>query len=254
MNTNPELTLFISHASIDAALAKAVVEVFEKATKLPARQIRCTSVAGYCLPVGSDTDEQLRREIFVARAFIGVRTPSSARSAYVLFELGARWGAKHHLAPVFGRGADAASISGPLSGLNALNLADRNQVLQLVQDVAEYLELPLEPLASFQGAVDAVVVQAKSVAEAPHFDSATATLPMLEDEQIKALQFLAQDTEQRTAAQVAQHLGVSEQKVKYHLDELERQSMVGYNISRDKPTMYYLRHSGRSALVDRNLL
>src|SRR5207302_4060190 len=120
--------------------------------------------------------------------FIGVLTPSSARSAYVLFELGARWGAKRHLAPVLGRGADAASLGGPLSGLNALNLADRNQVLQLVQDVAEYLELPLEPLASFQGAIDAVVVQAKSVAETPLSDPARLTSPVLEGEQIKVLQ------------------------------------------------------------------
>lgn len=155
-----ELTIFISHRSSDSILAQRLVELFEKALKLPARQIRCTSVDGYRLPVGADTDEQLRREVFEARAFIGLITPASMGSSYVLFELGARWGAKKHLAPVLARGIDAASLGGPLAGLNALRLDQRNQVVQLVEDIAEYLAAELEPAASFQGAIDHVVIDA----------------------------------------------------------------------------------------------
>jgi hypothetical protein len=155
-----ELTIFISHRSSDSMLAQRLVELFEKALKLPARQIRCTSVDGYRLPVGADTDEQLRREVFEARAFIGLITPASVRSSYVLFELGARWGAKKHLAPVLARGIDAPSLGGPLAGLNALRLDQRNHVVQLVEDIAEYLTAGLEPAASFQGAIDYVVTEA----------------------------------------------------------------------------------------------
>jgi hypothetical protein len=161
----PELTVFVSHRSSDSKLAQRLVELLEKALKFPARQIRCTSVDGYRLPVGADTDEQLRREVFEARTFIGVITPSSIGSSYVLFELGARWGAKKQLAPVLARGADAASLGGPLAGLNALRLDQRTQVIQLVEDIAEYLALSVEPAASFQDAIDQLVAEASKAVE-----------------------------------------------------------------------------------------
>jgi len=155
-------------------LAQRLIELVEKSLKLPARQIRCTSVDGYRLPVGADTNEQLRREVFEARAFVGLITPASMGSPYVLFELGARWGAKKHLAPVLARGADAASLGGPLSGLNALRLDRRNQVIQLVEDLAEYLDVAEEPAASFQAAIDAVVTEAVKPPEASQDEVAPA--------------------------------------------------------------------------------
>jgi len=248
----PDLTLFISHSSADRQLAKGLIDLFEKATKLAARQIRCTSVPGHRLPVGADTDEQLRREIFVAQAFIGIITPSSATSTYVLFELGARWGAKKHLAPVLARGSNIASLGGPLAGLNALSLTDRGQVLQLVEDVADYLQLPLEPMTSFQDAVDAVVVLAL-------FPSTDITekhdAPSLElsSDETKILELLAA-SDRRVSTDIAQHLGVQEQKARYYLDKLYDKGLVGWEIHMNRPTKYYLKQSGRAALVDRGLL
>ena len=251
MNSTCDVALFVSHASSDATLAKALVEMFEKATKLSARQIRCTSVAGYRLPVGADTEEQLRREIFSCRVFIGVLTPNSVRSPYVLFELGARWGAKSHLAPVLGRGADASVLSGPLSGLNALNLSDRNQVLQVVQDVAEYLDLSLEPFASFQETVDAVVSAAQSIAEAP---SQSRPQQSLDDPQMRVLLLFAEKAlRYPTAAQIAHHLDYSTQKVEYCLEVLERKGLVGTKRG-PKPWVYWLEHEGRGILYELKLL
>lgn len=159
-----EVAVFISHQSADVSLTRAIVQLLEKALKLPARRIRCTSLDGYRLPVGVDTDAQLLHEVFSARVFLGVITPSSVESQYVLFELGARWGAKTHLAPLLARGADYRNLTGPLGGLNALQLSDRNQVLQLIEETAQHLEIDLEPLPSFQTAVDDVVAQASLLA------------------------------------------------------------------------------------------
>jgi hypothetical protein len=248
-----ELTIFISHSSADVVLARAIVELIEKALKLPARQIRCTSVEGYKLPVGADTDEQLRREIFVARAFVGLITPTSAKSAYVLFELGARWGAKRQLAPVLARGADASFLGGPLGGINALTLSIRNQVLQLIQDIAEYLELPLEPMASFQSAVDAVVTAAGVLASEAKSSAQEREAELSEDE-VEVLKRLAMDADESTAEQVAKHLKTSEQKAKYFLGVLDDKGMVGVHPVFYGVTTYFLTQEGRTALVTRGHL
>jgi hypothetical protein len=65
--------VFISHSSADRRLARALVELLRSALNLPADRVVCTSVDGYRLPAGADTDE--------ARRAGGLRTSrlSSAR-------------------------------------------------------------------------------------------------------------------------------------------------------------------------------
>jgi hypothetical protein len=153
-----ELALFISHSASDAGIAKALITLFEKALKISARQIRCTSVDGYRLPAGADTNEVLRTEVFGAKLFIALLTPTSLNSPYVLFELGARWGARRALYPVLAGGAIPADLKAPLNSLNALSASVSDQVRQLVEDASVALSQRLEPMASFSAEVEAVVV------------------------------------------------------------------------------------------------
>src|SRR4051812_13117375 len=115
-----EIDIFISHSSRDAELAEALVELFRAAYALPAKKIRCTSVDGYRLKTGADTNARLREETVGCRVLVGLITEVSIESAYVLFELGARWGASRYLAPLVGAGGGAGILQGPLSGLNAM--------------------------------------------------------------------------------------------------------------------------------------
>lgn len=253
-----EITLFISHRAVDADVARTVVELFEKALKLNARRIRCTSIDGYRLPVGADTDEQLRREVFESRAFVGIITPASVMSPYVLFELGARWGAKKHLAPVLACGTDAASLGGPLAGLNALRLDQRSQVVQLVEDIAEYLEMPLEPASSYQIAIDNVVVEAsKQRSVNTLVDGARHQEPVardLEDIEVKILTVVAHDTSRRAPYEIAQHLKIPLEKFNFYLARMESEHLI-----RERKSLYGDRwceilQKGRELLVSRGLL
>src|SRR5689334_1801967 len=81
------MDIFISHSSKDAEIVQALIELIRSSLNTPAKRIRCTSINGYKLPIGVTTDEQLRTEIFGAKAFIGIISSASINSTYVLFEL-----------------------------------------------------------------------------------------------------------------------------------------------------------------------
>ncbi len=148
------IDLFISHSSADKEFVEALIDLLRAALNMPSDQIRCTSVDGYLLPAGATTDEQLRQEIYGAKTFIGVITKSSIKSPYVLFELGARWGAQKHLAPLLACGATARDLGGPLKSLNCLSGSSSAQIHQLIGELANELNIKIEKAASYQGKVD----------------------------------------------------------------------------------------------------
>lgn len=149
--------VFISHSSSDADVAELVIGLLRSALNLAADDIRCTSLDGYRLPAGADVDDQLRDELLAMPVFIGLLSQATFESAYVLFELGARWGAKRHLIPLLAPGADAKIMRGPIAGLNALACDSRGQLLQLVQDTAGQLDIPAEAPAVYTGAIDRIL-------------------------------------------------------------------------------------------------
>lgn len=159
------IDIFISHSSKDVKLAKALVLLLRAALNVPANRIRCTSVDGYRLPAGAVTNDALRDDLSQSKFLIGLITKSSVQSTYVLFELGARWGAELPLAPLLVTSRDNGLLSGPLSGFNALACDSRSQILQLVENIGLQLRLSAGSASSYQENVDDVVACAASSAE-----------------------------------------------------------------------------------------
>jgi hypothetical protein len=158
------INVFISHSSQDQALAECIVDLLRSALNLPANTIRCTSVDGYRLPIGADTDEQLREEILSARAFVGILSSMSLASAYVLFELGARWGAGKSLAPLLAPGMTTRALRGPIAGLNALSCESAAQLHQFVHELGNVLGIQPEAPHVYQAKIDSVVSSGTRVA------------------------------------------------------------------------------------------
>lgn len=154
------IRLFLSHSSEDRELAELLVQLFSIALPLRAEEIRCTSVDGYKLRGGADTNHELREEVLNSECFVGIVSPSSMGSAFVLFELGARWGAKKQLIPLLGPGMKPHALKGPLAGLNALSSDNPSEVHQLVQEIGEALDVEVEPPSVYQKVLDAVVYYA----------------------------------------------------------------------------------------------
>jgi len=151
------IRLFISHSSKDKQLAEKLVELLKNALRLASQEIRCTTVDGYRLPGGAKTSDQLKREVRESDAFIGLISTAVADSMYVLFELGARWGSNRHLLPLLANGVSSDILKGPLSELNALSCDNTAQLHQLVQDIANILEIDPENPAVYQRYINEIL-------------------------------------------------------------------------------------------------
>jgi TIR domain len=160
------ISVFVSHSSQDRQLAELLVDLLRSALNLGADTIRATSVDGYRLPGGADVDDQLRDELLGAPVFIGVLSPLSLSSAYVLLELGARWGGRRQLIPLLAPGMNAHALQGPIVNLNALSCESPSQLHQLVLEVGNALGVEAESPAVYQSKVDALAYY--GVGGAPH--------------------------------------------------------------------------------------
>lgn len=151
------LKLFISHSSKDLVLVEALLKLLRASLNLSAREIRCTSVDGYRLPAGANTNEQLKEEVYSSQTFIGVISNKSIKSMYVVFELGARWGANKPLIPLIAQGTNTSALGGPLTGINALSASSREQLHQLVENIAGQLSITPEPVASYSQIIEEII-------------------------------------------------------------------------------------------------
>jgi hypothetical protein len=137
--------IFISHSSEDSNTAAVLIELLRLALRLPASDIRCTSVAGYGLPVGVSIESVLRGDVGNADVFIGILSQSGLRSLYVLFELGARWGSGKSILPVLLKDISISDLRGPLANIHAVKLSDAATCHQLVTEVGRILRITPEP-------------------------------------------------------------------------------------------------------------
>ena len=152
------IDIFISHSHQDEKLADELASFLE--ITFQKQKIRCTSVPRFKLEPGASVEETLRREIHESRVFIGLITPASLTSHFVLFELGARWGARRDLIPVLALGADSTDLQEPLKNRNPVRCDVRAEVHSLVNKIASVLGVPPSNIA-YKNLVNALVRKAK---------------------------------------------------------------------------------------------
>jgi hypothetical protein len=141
---NTTIKVFISHSSADVEIAKALITLLRDAIPdLHPSTIRCTSVPGNKLFGGADTDNQLRQEMRGAPVCLGLLTAQSLASTYVLFELGARWGAGSEFTPLVAAGLPMSQLKAPLNVMHAHSCDSETDLHQMLREIAEYLGLNL---------------------------------------------------------------------------------------------------------------
>lgn len=128
--------VFISHAAADEALASALVDCILSSMVMEDDELRCTSVPGHKLPVGSDFTATLLEDIGESSVVVGLITRNALASSWVLFELGATWGAKKNLKPLVTDEIDPKTLPGAVSGRHVARLSSRGDLNQFLEELA----------------------------------------------------------------------------------------------------------------------
>jgi hypothetical protein len=155
--TEIDIDIFVSHSKHDRDLAKAVVELLIEALKIPRTRIRCTSVVGHQLRGGMSIEKKLRQEINASRVFLGLLTPDSLGSVYVMFELGARWGIEKYWYLLKAKGAAVDDLKGPLPAYHVPDASSATDVAQMIEDIGKELAAVPQDFAAFQDKIGTVV-------------------------------------------------------------------------------------------------
>lgn len=129
--------LFVSHAATDKDLARQLVELIDAVLEMPRDAIRCTSVEGYRLLPGDDTSHTLRQNLQDADVVLGLLTPNSLRSHYVLLELGAAWGFQKVSIPLLTPGVDFSDLPGPFKEIHAIRATEQADVVAMIDRVEQ---------------------------------------------------------------------------------------------------------------------
>lgn len=189
------IDIFISHSSADEKVAKALIDLLRDAFQIEPSRIRCTSVPGYKLKTGAHSEIELRNEIQQANVFIGILSEVSLESAYVLFELGARWGSiqeyggfsnrdrsKNKIFPLLAVGATGSILRDPLKQYNALNCEKPGDLHQLIADICQEINQTSGSAAAYQDKIDTLIrvsrhLKGKRTKEANAKSAKTADIP-----------------------------------------------------------------------------
>jgi hypothetical protein len=144
------IAIFISHSTLDKKIAENLTEILKNSLEIDPSRIRCTSVEGHRLQGGVTADVQLRQELLEAECFVGLLTPQSVNSTYVLFELGARWGADRRLIPLLAAGLQPSDLRGPLTAVHAHSCDSASELHQLIDELADILKTNKRPAANYE--------------------------------------------------------------------------------------------------------
>jgi hypothetical protein len=131
--------LFISHAHEDRDLASMLVDAITSALAVPEGALMCTSVPGYQLDLGAAAPDVLRRALRSAPCVVGILTPNSLGTEWVLFELGAAWANDGMAIPLLAGGLEDKDIPGPLRGAAGGQLNTPVTVDRLLDQLAREL-------------------------------------------------------------------------------------------------------------------
>ncbi|CAM4511680.1 toll/interleukin-1 receptor domain-containing protein [Corallococcus exiguus] len=129
--------VFISHSSVDGAMANYFVEqLLVAGAGLSASQIFCTSAASSPISAGTNFNPRIRQAISHSRIVIALVSRNYYRSPFCMSELGAAWAAEK-LLPILVPPVDFGDLEGVLHGVHCLRLEDERKIFEIYDRLRE---------------------------------------------------------------------------------------------------------------------
>jgi hypothetical protein len=258
-STSP-VRIFISHSSADEPLANSLVECLLSCMVLKDDQILCTSVPGHKLPLGIDTANFLRNELNAPGVVIGLLTPNSLSAAWVMFELGAAWGAGKDIIPLLAGGAKFQDLPGPLQGRHAAMVADSLALTQAMEQISKQINATPRTSAKVASAIQRLATtgtsntentpRAKQVVEAHDEYMVRQLLETLHDD---ILRELARARKAIGLSSLGTAVRTSHQHVETAVNELKKWGFVETH-ARNEQMLVLLLPKGEQYAKDQRLL
>jgi len=107
--------------------------------------------------VGSDFAITLLEDIGDSSVVIGLVTRSALASSWVLFELGATWGAKKNMKPLVTDEVDLKSLPGPISGRHVARMSNRGDIAQFLEEVTRLIGAAPRSAAKINKAIETLL-------------------------------------------------------------------------------------------------
>src|SRR5262249_16918824 len=136
---------------------KQMVDLLARTMKISAEEIRCTSVPGCDLSGGDPSAEVLRKNLQDCEVVVGLITPKSLSSSFVLFELGATCGLGKRLIPFLGPDCDPGIMRAPLRDLHAYRWRSRTDWEKLIDNLCTWLKVDKQKVSFYSPMIDEII-------------------------------------------------------------------------------------------------
>lgn len=132
-------SVFVSHATADAALVRAFVDFLADGVGVPVEEIFCSSLPEFGIPTGLNFLAYMRDQIDASLIVIMLLSPSYMASPFCQAELGAAWVKAKEVFPIVVPPTTFADVSGVMLGKQAMKIDDDIRYSELRETLANLL-------------------------------------------------------------------------------------------------------------------
>lgn len=131
-----EPRVFVTHSSIDRALADRIVHALRMGTDVRRARIFCSSIEGCGVPTGADFMTYIQRQLQDTKLVVPLITPAYLDSIFCQWELGAAWVQNVRMFPIKVDAVDHTELVGPLHTMQTadFNTAGLNDLASAVAE------------------------------------------------------------------------------------------------------------------------